>query len=179
LEREKILREAKEKAEDILKDAEKKKEVMKNSFLKALEKKNNEKKQRLLCEISLQMKKELLLEKERLFRRIIDGIKQKLLNKKREIDAYYVILNKFFQEAAENFQSNTRFKLKVSQEDRKLCEKMISELNLNAEVEPTLSSSGGLILSDIEEKVIVDNTFESRLKKIVPELKEKLTFLMK
>ena len=177
-EKEKLLTQAKKEEDDILSEAKREAQLIRNSYIKELEEKMQQEKQRLLSESSLQAKGEILIEKEKVFNEIIDAVTVKLEDIRKDEDEYYNILKSLIIEAEESLP-DVKFKIRIPTEDIQLCEKILDDLNFTAEIETGLISSGGLIMSDLEERYICDNTFEARLKRILPQLRQQFLPLVK
>jgi vacuolar-type H+-ATPase subunit E/Vma4 len=135
-------------------------------------------KQRALNESSLQAKREILIEKEKVFNEIVDAVTARLKDIRKDGDEYYNILKSLIIEAEESLP-DVIVKIRIPTEDIPLCEKILADLNFAAEIETGLNSVGGLIMSDPEERYICDNTFEARLNRILPQLRQQFLPLVK
>jgi V/A-type H+-transporting ATPase subunit E len=177
-EKEKLLNQAQKEADDILSEARREAQLIKNSYIKELEGKMQQEKQRALNESSLQAKREILIEKEKVFNEIVDAVTARLKDIRKDGHEYYNILKSLIIEAEESLPDVT-VKIRISTEDIPLCEKIFADLNFTAEIETGLTSAGGLIMSDLEERYICDNTFEARLNRILPQLRQQFLPLVK
>ncbi len=173
-EKERILNQAKKEAEDILSEANKQVNSVRDSRIKELEERMQREKQKLSHELSPSARKEVLMEKEKVFGEVIDAVMTGLESIRGNRNEYYEILKSLTIESKEDFPDDVKLKIRISTEDVQLCEELVHELKLNAEIEGGLTCTGGLTMSDLAERYICYNTFESRLEKLMPRLKREL-----
>lgn len=169
-----LINQAKQLAESILATAKKEVEFMRKTYLQELEKTIEQDRIRLLSQLHLEAKKEILLEKEKIFNKVLDRIKKELQNLRQDKEKYRSILKSLIEEAIENFGDKTKVIVKIDKQDQELCKTVIAELQLNAKIEEMSESLGGIIVSDQEERCILNNTFASRLDKLTPVIRQRL-----
>ena len=172
-EKEGILNQAKKEAEDILSQANEQANSIRDSYVRELEERIEQKRQRLSSGLALSARRDILIEKAKIFAEVTHAVTAELGNIKENSAQYREILKALIAESRENFPDNAKLRIKVSTQDLQLCKEIASELKLNAEIEGGLASSGGLVMSDQEEKYICYNTLEARLEKIMPQLKQR------
>jgi vacuolar-type H+-ATPase subunit E/Vma4 len=171
-----ILEEAKKSERDILISAEEESKKIKEECIREIKKKLSQEKQKIISQISLEIKKEILIEKEKLFNSILDLIKKRIEKLRKNKIEYYNLLKSLLIEAKEFFSDENQLKIKIDKEDFDLCKILLDELKLKIKIEIISIPLGGLILTDIDEKFIFDNTIESRLNKIIPYLRKEFWY---
>lgn len=168
-----ILDQAKKEAEDILSEANEQANSIKDSYVRELAERIQQERQRLSSVLALSARRDVLIERAKVFERVTDTVTTELGNVRGNSTQYGEILRALIIESRENFPNDAKLKIKVLTEDLQLCQEIVGELKLNAEIAGGLVSSGGLVMSDMEEKYICYNTLESRLEKIMPQLKQR------
>lgn len=177
-EKESLLNQARREAEIIISQSQREAESMRKRYLQELERKSEEDRIRLLSQLNLQVRKEILLKKEDLFKMVLERIRRGLEDLRQDKERYSAVIKLLILEAKENFSEEMRIKVKVDREDLEICKRVVSELNLNALVEEIPLSSGGVIVCDEEERFICNNVFKSRLEKLTPKIREKIFSLL-
>lgn len=170
-EKETVLARAQKEADDILLEGDTGAKSLRELYVKELEKRFEAERQRQLSEMSLSARAEILTKKEKVFEHIIDGIVSRLEHVGKNPEEYRKILGFLVLESRENFPDAEHLRVRVLDEDVELGKKIINDLGLNAVVEAAPCGYGGVIVSDLNATRICDNTFESRLNKLIPELR--------
>ena len=167
LEAEEIVREALEKARNIIKEAEEKKKAM-----------IEEERRKLLSELELEAK---LAEARREARLIVAKAKHevveeirgkiKILLENMDEDKRRKSLRKLLLESLEELK-NCGFKVEnivlyVSPRDKGIVENLLRELNINGKIVENSGIIGGLLISTPGNEVSIDNTYSSRVEKIL------------
>jgi len=167
LEAEENVREALEKARNIIKEAEEKKKAM-----------IEEERRKLLSELELEAK---LAEARREARLIVAKAKHEVVEEIREKikillenmdeDKRRKSLRKLLLESLEELK-NCGFKVEnivlyVSPRDKGIVENLLRELNINGKIVENSGIIGGLSISTPGNEVSIDNTYSSRVEKIL------------
>jgi vacuolar-type H+-ATPase subunit E/Vma4 len=95
----------------------------------------------------------------------------------REHANYPQVLKCLLAEAMECFREKEAH-IEADERDRHILEKLANELKLDHPVEYNLTCWGGLIVRSQDERVKVINTFESRLERARPQLRQHLRILI-
>jgi V/A-type H+-transporting ATPase subunit E len=174
LEADEIVKEALEKAKSIIRDAEEKKRAI-----------IEEERKRVLGELGLEAK---LAEARREARLIIAKTKQEIVEMlKKNIKELLDNMSEEYRKVSlkkEILESLNELKtcgfsveniiIHVSPRDKNIVESILREININATIIEDQRISGGIILSTSSGEVYIDNTYETRLEKvlrsILPEL---------
>lgn len=174
LEADEIVKEALEKAKSIIRDAEEKKRAI-----------IEEERKRVLGELGLEAK---LAEARREARLIIAKTKQEIVEMlKKNIKELLDNMSEEYRKVSlkkEILESLSELKtcgfsveniiIHVSPRDKNIVESILREININATIIEDQRISGGIILSTSSGEVYIDNTYETRLEKvlrsILPEL---------
>ena len=173
LEREGILAEAQAMVDRILSQAREEAEARRRQRLEAELRTVRAEQARLLNDARLASLKQLSVARDDL----IDAAFQqaaKRLERLRGSPLYREVLRRLLEETASQLGPG-RVVVKVDPADARLAEELVESLGLDAVVEPTLHCSGGLEASDAEGRIVVRNTFESRLQRAREVLRPELT----
>jgi len=167
LEAEEIIKEASERAKSIIRDSEEKKKSI-----------IEEERRRVLSELGLEVK---LAEARREARLIIARTKHEIVKelekKVRELldtmseDVRRNSLRKLLLESLNELKtcgfSVENAVVYVSPRDRKIVESILMEMNINASIIEDQRISGGVILSTLSGDIHIDNTYETRLERVL------------
>jgi len=167
LEAEEIIKEASERAKSIIRDSEEKKKSI-----------IEEERRRVLSELGLEVK---LAEARREARLIIARTKYEIVKelekKVRELldtmseDVRRNSLRKLLLESLNELKtcgfSVENAVVYVSPRDRKIVESILMEMNINASIIEDQRISGGVILSTLSGDIHIDNTYETRLERVL------------
>lgn len=167
LEAEEIVREALEKARNIIKEAEEKKKAM-----------IEEERRKLLSELELEAKLAEARREARLIvvkakHEVVEEIREKIkiLLENMDEDKRRKSLRKLLLESLEELK-NCGFKVEnivlyVSPRDKGIVENLLRELNINGKIVENCGIIGGLLISTPGNEVSIDNTYSSRVEKIL------------
>ncbi len=103
--------------------------------------------------------------KHELFQQMINKVKQRLAGLP-EKSEYASVLKKLVQESTADFPECVR--IRVNNRDASLTKRILSELKLNLEVEPTNDFSAGVVALSADGRMSIWNTPELRLEKVIP-----------
>jgi V/A-type H+-transporting ATPase subunit E len=171
-----IIKEAEEKAREEIQKAEKQRERRFEEEKRKLIEEASREAVRILAQASIKARQELLATKTEVINEVSDRVKNALSGTSSNEGA---LLN-LIKEALTELGSD-KAKIYVSPKDASVVQKILrgnKELaNKIVEIEE-LDSLGGVIVEDIEAKVRIDNTYETRLEillpKILPEISKAL-----
>jgi len=167
LEAEEIVREAQKRAESIIKEAEEKKRAI-----------IEEERRKILSELGLEVK---LAEARREARLIIARTKHEIVEElKKNIrelldtmseDVRRNSLKKLLLESLNELRtcgfSVENIVIHVSPRDKKIIEEVLREMNIKASIIEDQRITGGVVLSTPGGEVYIDNTYETRLERIL------------
>jgi V/A-type H+/Na+-transporting ATPase subunit E len=105
----------------------------------------------------------LIKTKESIVLKAFRDAEQRLSNLRND-PKYPAILNKLTREAIEALKGE-KFRIHIDIRDEMLMKKVLSEMDLSAEIIMDLNCIGGLIVSTRNETVKISNTLESRLER--------------
>lgn len=175
--KETVLARAQKEADDILLEGNTRVQSLRELYIKELEKRFEAEKQRKLSEMSLSARAEILTEKEKVFEYIIDGVVSRLKHIRENPEEYRKTMRFLILESKESFPDAEHLRFRVLDEDAEPCKTIVNELGLNAVMsagscgEAAPCGYGGVIVSDLNETRICDNTLSSRLKRLITELR--------
>ena len=157
-----ILAEARAKAERILAEARDEVEAKRRRLVEAEMGTLRAEQARRLNEARLAGQKRLSTERHRLIAAAFEEAEAQLARLRRS-SGYRDMLRALLAEAVAEL-GPSRLIVRTDPADANLATELVGELGLSASVEPTLSCIGGLDLCDAEGRIVVHNTFESRLR---------------
>lgn len=168
VEAESIIKEAKEKAQEEIEKAEKQRQIkLKEKKSKVIEEAKGEA-ARMLAQASIRASQEILRAKTSVINEIIEGGKN-ALSKISDDESSLLNLTK---EAVGGLGAN-EVRIYVSPKDMRAAQAMIradKELSSKIAEVKEYDCKGGVIAEDIEAKVRIDNTYETRLEILLPRL---------
>jgi len=183
--KEEILKEAREKAEKIIEDAKEKAEKIVARKRESVIKNLSEKKKAALAVTRLEGKKKVMMKKDEIVKLVFDEVRKKLLTFKKEEPKKYVdVITGYIIESLEGW-SVDEINIRVSKEDYGLIKKNLKKISdkvsdkvgrkivINLLDEP-VDVSGGVVISDKEDKVFYTNTFDSRLIRLYEEERDEV-----
>jgi len=173
LEREGILAEAQAMVDRILSQAREEAEARRRQRLEAELRTVRAEQARLLNDARLASLKQLSVARDGLIDAAFQQAAERL-ERLRGSPLYRDVLRRLLEEAASQLGPG-RVVVKVDPADTRLAEELVESLGLDAVVEPTLHCAGGLEASDAEGRIVVRNTFESRLQRAREVLRPELT----
>jgi V/A-type H+-transporting ATPase subunit E len=170
-----ILNEAKEEAERIKEEARKRAEAQAEWILRKAKTQADLEKQRLIANARLEVRKKRLAVQEELINEVLSALRERLSSMPDE--EYFETLVVLAEEAVNELGLR---EVSVSSNERtlKLLSERLDEFKERVGVEVTLGEPidtiGGIIVSDPEGKVRVDNTFEARIERMENELRAEI-----
>lgn len=177
-EREAILEQANKEAEQILKLAQDEASSLRNGYLLELKKTCFLKKTKEISQINLEAQKLLLEDKEKNISEVFVRVHNAFKTIRKDKNRYKEIFKNLLQETQEGLGKDSKVKIKVNPADREIALEVLKELKINAQIETKESIGSGLELCDLEENISIINTFESRLEKLMPELREEISKIL-
>jgi len=157
-----IARAANGQAEAILAEAKAEADRIKTQRLKATDEVVQRKAGKAVNAAKLDNKKELAAVRERVVQKVFDDAATKL-DSLRSGNKYEGIFKALAAEALSGVNGDCT--MQVDPADAKLAEKVVSALNSSCGIDPSLKTSGGMVVSTDDGRVLRRNTFESRLAK--------------
>jgi vacuolar-type H+-ATPase subunit E/Vma4 len=162
---EEVIASAKKRADAIARAAKREVDNLNKQLLEESSKEKGVKAKGQTSARELKLSKLMLNTKHDLFQQAIKRARQKL-NEVPKKPEYQSILKKLIQEATADFPECSR--IRVNTRDISLAQKIVKELNLKLEVEPTTDFSAGVIASSKDGRMSVSNTLELRLERLIP-----------
>ena len=175
-ERQELIVKAKAQAAKIIKEAEEEAAKIVEAEIDKLSGSLKKEQTRLINEARLANQREIISFKESLIERAFAEVKEKLAEHRKK-DVY----QKTFQLLVKETLGGTKGKkleIWVDQKDENLAKKVLDGLNLNYRLCSDLDCLGGLKVSIDEGRMLVVNTFDSRLEKIRKFLQPELLELL-
>lgn len=170
-----ILNEAREEAEKIKEEARKRAEDQAEWILRKARTQAEIEKQRLVANAKLEVRKKRLVVQEELVKEVLSALRERLSSL--PDDEYFETLGRLAREGVEELglkevvvTSNERTINLLSERLEEFKEKVGVEVVLGEPIE----TIGGLVVSDPEGKVRVDNTFEARMERMENELRAEI-----
>jgi V/A-type H+-transporting ATPase subunit E len=157
------MKKAYKQAEETITHAEVKAEAIKKSYLENAARSIETERNKLMYDVKSKNKMDVIRIKDEMLQKAFLESRGKLADI-REQSTYGHTLKKLIQEAIDELDGK-EVRLHVDKRDEHLCKQILSEMNKNSEIEADLTCAGGLNVSTTDEKVIVFNTFETRLDK--------------
>jgi len=181
-EAENILRRAEAQARRILEEAEKEAEEKYRLIMREGEDKIRIKEQQMITLFEVEVKNRLLQAKEEL----VEEAFERALNRLREYvltEDYWECLLKLIAEAGRQINSEKLIVELNKRDHQKLTEKDLHELSEKIGVkleksEKVIDCIGGVIVKSFDGKVVVDNTFENRLRTLKNSLRAKIADIL-
>ncbi|ASJ01604.1 V-type ATP synthase subunit E [Thermococcus gorgonarius] len=170
-----ILNEAREQAEEIKEEARKKAEAQAEWILRKARTQAEIEKQRIIANAKLEVRKKRLAVQEDLIKEVLSALRERLSSLPDE--EYFETLVKLAREGVEELGLQ---KIMVSSNKRTLelissrLEEFSSKIGAEVILGKPMDTIGGIVVSDPEGKVRVDNTFESRMEKMENELRAEI-----
>jgi len=163
-EREELIAKANKQAADIVKEAEEEAGKIVKVQIDKLSGSLKKEQTRIINEAKLANQREITTFKEGLIDKVFAEVKEKL-NELRRKDVYQKIFQLLVKEALAGIKAK-KIEVWVDKKDEDLAKKVLDGLNLNYKLNPDLDCLGGLKVSIDEGRMLVVNTFDSRLEKI-------------
>lgn len=157
-----LVRAAEGQAEAVLAEAKAEADRIKEQRLQAAKEVVRQKTGKTINAAKLDNKKQLAAVRESVVQQVFEQAAAKLstLRSTKEYEDVFVALAK---EALAGVEGDCT--LQVDPADAKLAEKVAKDLNASCKVDPSLETSGGVVVSTADGRVLRRNTFESRLAK--------------
>lgn len=194
-ERERIVSEAKGKADEMLKKAREELELRKKNFIEAEEKRGVEERERIVRAARLNARKLRWKVEEEMIGKALEGATKRMKEIKKEGfngKSYSTILTGLIKDAALSITAGSsaggELEVMLSEEDASasfvkpdMLKKIADEINQDKGVNVSLSlsgerikSAGGVIVRGKEGKIEVNNTFEQRMARFFTSLREEV-----
>ncbi len=194
-ERERIVSEAKGKADEMLKKAREELELRKKNFIEAEEKRGVEERERIVRAARLNARKLRWKVEEEMIGKALEGATKRMKEVKKEGfngKSYSTILTGLIKDAALSITAGSsaggELEVMLSEEDASasfvkpdMLKKIADEINQDKDVNVSLSlsgerikSAGGVIVRGKEGKIEVNNTFEQRMARFFTSLREEV-----
>lgn len=194
-ERERIVSEAKGKADEMLKKAREELELRKKNFIEAEEKRGVEERERIVRAARLNARKLRWKVEEEMIGKALEGATKRMKEVKKEGfngKSYSTILTGLIKDAALSITAGSsaggELEVMLSEEDASasfvkpdMLKKIADEINQDKGVNVSLSlsgerirSAGGVIVRGKEGKIEVNNTFEQRMARFFTSLREEV-----
>lgn len=159
---ERVLSQAKDRAEEIIKEAKEEGVVVKKEHMSKIDILLKAERSRVMNEASFAVKKAIIKAKDSLIARTFDEISSEI-GKIRGTPSYKEVFAKLASEAL----SNTKGKLVVSVDpkDAELAESVLKGMGVDYELRTDLQCCGGLTVTTQDGRVTYVNTLDSRLEK--------------
>lgn len=157
-----ITRAAGGQAEAVLAEAQAEADRIKAQRLKATDDVVQRKAGQAVNAAKLDNKKELAAVREQVVQRVFEDAAAKL-GTLRSTKEYEGVFTALAEEALAGVDGDCT--MQVDPADVKLAEKVASSLNASCKIDPSLETSGGVVVSTEDGRVLRRNTFESRLAK--------------
>ncbi len=179
---ERILGEARAKAEELKKAAEQEAQERREEILKRGRREAERERARIIASARLKAKKQMLDAKEEAIQKVFSEVRKALEEISKDRKKYREVLKKLVAEAAESIGGDAV--IICREQDRRIFSKrFLSELEKLTGVklelaEETTGGSGGVILRSRDGRTEVDNTFETRLERAMAELRNEAAGLL-
>ena len=173
-----ILQQARKEADEVLKKAKEDAAVLSEAYLTEIKKRCLIEQTRALNQINLEVKKRLLEAKEKSISDVFSLVKEGFKAIYKDNTRHKSVFKRLLEEAKEGFDDDVELKLRVSPASREVALAVSKELNINADLEIKDSVDVGLELCDLEEGTTILNTFQSRLNKLMPELRQEISNIL-
>ena len=173
-----ILQQARKEADEVLKKAKEDAAVLSEAYLTEIKKRCLIEQTRALNQINLEVKKRLLEAKEKSISDVFSLVKEGFKAIYKDNARYKSVFKHLLEEAKKGFDDDVELKLRVSPASREVALAVSKELNINADLEIKDSVDVGLELCDLEEGTTILNTFQSRLNKLMPELRQEVSRIL-
>lgn len=124
---------------------------------------------RIIARADLKARQELLKEKDDIIKEMIGRVRKSLTDNAPETGALSHLIN----EAVGAFQSEQPLKIKTAGKDMAKVKEIISrdpKLRKRITDVQEIACMGGVISESLDEKVSVDNTFDTRLEMLIPKI---------
>lgn len=158
--REKILADSRAQANEILKEAEKKGEELALLRLEKASQSLRIEEAKILASANFDVRKEVLEVEEEVIGQLFTKLKRKA---KQDLSSNEELFKSLAKEALSKFKGQ-KVKILVGEEDKSMAEKVLASEDYR--IEGILNGTGGLKVISEDGRVTVDNTIDSRLKKI-------------
>jgi len=99
--------------------------------------------------------------KEGIFQQVFDQASLRMASV-RDHQGYRELLKKLAGEAMEDLPTEG-IRVNIDPRDEPLCKELLREMKRNCEIVPNLTTMGGLNVTTADERIMIFNTFESRL----------------
>lgn len=177
-EKQDILAQAEKEKELILKQAREEASILREGYLEKAQKIYSLKRAFALNQIELEAKRKILEAKEKKISQVFSQVQEKLKEMHQEKISYKVIFRDLLEESLNALDKKVMVKLKVNPSDREIALGVLKGLRLDAQLETKDSIDAGLELCDLEENIIILNTFQSRFNKLILELRQKINEIL-
>lgn len=174
-EKEEILNQAKKERDTIFKQAHEEAEVFKKEYLSELNKICSRERFSQLSRIKYGMESRLWEEKERVISQVLLQVKDELKAILKDKSRYKVIFRELLEESLGTLEKKANLKVKVNPADEKLAQEVLKEIEISCQLETESAIDAGCQVSDLEESVIITNTFKSRLERLTSQLRSEIS----
>jgi vacuolar-type H+-ATPase subunit E/Vma4 len=154
---------SKAEADEIIREAQAKDLPIKQRFMEDAAQSVAIQRNKILSEAREKSRMEIIKSKNEIFESVFDEAVRNLVSV-REKPQYREILKRLLGEALGDLR-NDRVILHIDKRDEALFTDILHEMNVSGELVPDLSCAGGLNAYSRDERFVVFNTLESRLKK--------------
>lgn len=162
LERKKISEETQDKIDNLRKEVEDKIQVMRQSSLAQAKEALDLEEARIIGQAKAEASKLLLEARRNEFDSIFKKSSERIEKLQNDPEYPQILLN-LIQEASIGFTG--KLVAEVSPRDVKTANEIFRKLKKEAEIKPNSEISGGVIIHDVASRMVIENTFESRLSK--------------
>ncbi len=172
-EAEEITASAKAKAKDLMTNAKEQKEKRFEEEKKRIISEARREASRILAKSSLKARQEILKEKDAVINEIMKRAKEDLSGKTTDKK----VLAHIIGEAVEAFETKDKLKLLVSQKDVAVVRKIVEEddgLKKQIAEVSEFDCLGGVMAESVDGMISIDNTFDIRIKMLMPKILPKL-----
>ncbi len=174
-ERKAIIKNATQKADEIVASAQEEAEKIRQSKMEKMLLSLNGEKARILNEARLYQKKCIIEEKERIINEVFDIVEEKL-KKIRESENYKLVIEHLLKEVIKDFEE--KYEIHVCGKDIEVVESIIGNEKKNCVIVPDETGIGGFKVYLCGGKIIIDNLFETRLRKARSILKTQIASML-
>ena len=159
---ERILSQAKARADQIIKEAEQEGTSIKQAHMVKAEALLKSERSKILNEASFTVKKAVIQAKDSLISKVFDRISERV-QKIRESSEYREVFRKLASEALANTQG--KIVISVDKRDEDIAKSILKDLGADYELRTDLECGGGLAVTTVDGRITFVNTLDSRLDK--------------
>lgn len=158
-----ILERAGREADEIINETEKGAEAIRSRYMQDSARQAEVERNRQTYLATEEVKSAISIEKENLLKEAFLSAAENL-KELRNTPGYPDLFKRLLVEAQSEVRGK-EFVFHIDSRDNDLCREIIAELHLSAVIKPDLESAGGVVVSSSDERIVVQNTVESRLEK--------------